>query len=71
MSIFNHDHNSTENVTANPLRLFVFMALVLIVLVGIAAGGGSPAGHIFFKEIHYKCHKKQSKIHPHAVYMLY
>ena len=37
MSIFNHDQNSTENVTANPLRLFIFMALVLIVLVGIAA----------------------------------
>jgi beta-lactam-binding protein with PASTA domain len=37
MSIFNHDHDSSENIAANPLRLFIFMALVLIVLVGIAA----------------------------------
>jgi beta-lactam-binding protein with PASTA domain len=37
MSIFSHDHKINEYFTSNPMRLFIFMAFILIVLVGIAA----------------------------------
>jgi len=37
MSIFNRDHKTIENFASNPMRLFVVMALSLVVLVGIIA----------------------------------
>jgi len=37
MSIFNRDHNRFENFASHPMRLFISMAAILIVLVGLAA----------------------------------
>jgi beta-lactam-binding protein with PASTA domain len=37
MSIFNFDHKIIENFASNPMRLFLSMAVTIVVIVGIAA----------------------------------